>query len=436
MTEPLSLVLADCLDALDRGDTLEACLARHPQQRTELAELLMAAQHLHAAPNATPSPQFQRVARARLMNRISPRAHLNGLAPVTLADSFRSSWQTLILNLRRPAMRWIAMLMLATMLLGGVSAAYASAEALPGEGLYPVKRALEGARLAVAFSASEAAELRVQLAGRRLVEAQALAGRGLSATEALRSYESEVRELEVIWPRVSPAQRLSLHASLALHATVLVEFDSADEALRMIESLLATLSAGSGTPVVENTPVSSSATPLPSATPSPSQIRPTLAVTVRATHIVTALPTELVTFVPDYCWPWYYPTPDPTHWPINLPTPARTCVPQPTGDLTQLATLAPSEVCWPPIVPTPATWIPGWPTPNVNCGTPAHTPQPIPDVRATLTQIATQYPTPNWQATVTAIATQFPNITPPPIPSIVVPTQWATYLPTGWPPRP
>lgn len=432
MTDSLSLALADCLEALDRGETIAQCLARHPARRDELAELLAAAQQLRAASNAAPSREFQHVARARLLNRLAPRARLNGLAPVTPGDSLRSTWQTLSDSFRRPAMRWIAMLLVVTTMLGAAGAAYASGEALPGDGLYPVKRALEAARLALAFNSAEALDLRLQFANRRAAEAQALAalGRMEEATAAGESYERAMAELH------AEARRLATQTG-----TVQVNVE----------------------PVATGTPLPPTATPRPSATPSPSHNRPTLAVTIRATPIVTGLPTGWATYVPNYCWPGNLPTP--TQWPEGWPTPSADCTPLPI----------PTLICWPAQWPTPVHWPPHWPKPSLDCPTPVigatltqiATQYPTPDWQATLTQVATMYPTPNWQATLTAVATQYPspnwqatatalatqypNVTPPPIPTfvaptfvgptfvpptIVVPTEWATYVPTGWPPRP
>ena len=55
----LSLALAECLESLREGKTLEACLEKYPEHRETLAPLLAIAQSLqdHQAP-AMPSPYF------------------------------------------------------------------------------------------------------------------------------------------------------------------------------------------------------------------------------------------------------------------------------------------------------------------------------------------------------------------------------------------
>ncbi len=60
-TITLSHALADCLDALQEGESLKACLDRYPDHRERLRPLLEVAQTLHREEyqqEATPSPDF------------------------------------------------------------------------------------------------------------------------------------------------------------------------------------------------------------------------------------------------------------------------------------------------------------------------------------------------------------------------------------------
>ncbi len=59
-TITLSHALADCLDAMQEGESLEACLDRYPEHRERLGPLLEVAQTLHQEEyrEATPSPDF------------------------------------------------------------------------------------------------------------------------------------------------------------------------------------------------------------------------------------------------------------------------------------------------------------------------------------------------------------------------------------------
>ena len=60
-TITLSHALADCLDALREGESLNACLNRYPEHRERLRPLLEVAETLHREEyqaEATPSPDF------------------------------------------------------------------------------------------------------------------------------------------------------------------------------------------------------------------------------------------------------------------------------------------------------------------------------------------------------------------------------------------
>ncbi len=60
-TITLSHALADCLDAMQDGESLNACLDRYPEHRERLRPLLEVAQTLHREEyreDAAPSPDF------------------------------------------------------------------------------------------------------------------------------------------------------------------------------------------------------------------------------------------------------------------------------------------------------------------------------------------------------------------------------------------
>ena len=53
----LEHILDLCIDALNRGDSIEQCLARHPKYADELEPLLITAQEIIAMyPNPSPAP--------------------------------------------------------------------------------------------------------------------------------------------------------------------------------------------------------------------------------------------------------------------------------------------------------------------------------------------------------------------------------------------
>jgi hypothetical protein len=69
------LPLESCLDALARGESLEACLARFPEQRRDLEPLLRAAIQLQSFRTVTARADFRLAARQRLLvqSTIPPR---------------------------------------------------------------------------------------------------------------------------------------------------------------------------------------------------------------------------------------------------------------------------------------------------------------------------------------------------------------------------
>ena len=141
MTNDTAQILANCLDVLDQPDmTLEECVRPYVDQAGSLIELLAIAQTLRAAPAVTPSLDFRIDARQRLLARLPVR---------------RSRWDHLVSLIRLRLQRWsvnkIWLMRAAFILLVGVvlgaSAVVASAQSLPNDALYPMKRGIEQVRL-------------------------------------------------------------------------------------------------------------------------------------------------------------------------------------------------------------------------------------------------------------------------------------------------
>jgi len=134
--------------------------------------------------------------RARVWARLSPRLDSARPAP-------RSGWWTAF----RPA---FALASLAIVLVLGLSAttAYASEGALPGDALYPIKRGLEQAQLAVSASSEGDARLEARFADQRVGEIEALAGLGRwdDLTSAVASYPDLVESLGALDPADAEVQ--------------------------------------------------------------------------------------------------------------------------------------------------------------------------------------------------------------------------------------
>ncbi len=175
----IEIVLAQCLEALEQGTSLEACLARYPNRREELEPLLRAAQRVGSAPPVGPSDTFRQGARDRMVLLIQHREALKARRETErrsggflerlrgqLAPAFQMG------RLIRPAVALLALVLLVGVL--GAGAVYASSDALPGSSLYPFKMASERIRLTLSFSESAKAALHLELAAERLEEASGL----------------------------------------------------------------------------------------------------------------------------------------------------------------------------------------------------------------------------------------------------------------------
>ena len=165
-------ILAEDLEAIEQGETtLGEALARHPEHRDELLELLPLVQAIKDLPPIMPRQGFRYTARARILREISARqqTHRSG----RLKRVFNFSFPQLLL---RPALSLaiVIVLLVATLSAGTV---YAAGAALPGDTLYPVKTSVEDVRLALSGEEADAA-LYLQFAQERLEEINALAAHG------------------------------------------------------------------------------------------------------------------------------------------------------------------------------------------------------------------------------------------------------------------
>jgi len=84
--------LAECLASLDRGGSIEECLARYPELASELEPLLRTVLGLQQAYDVGPRPSFQRAARQRFLATASRRGQ-RPVAVVAPPRRFGFGWQ-------------------------------------------------------------------------------------------------------------------------------------------------------------------------------------------------------------------------------------------------------------------------------------------------------------------------------------------------------
>lgn len=136
MSEKLYHALEVCLLAIENGETPDAALARFPQFEAELRPLLHASlQARTLAASAIPS-EAQRRGRTRLLQHAAE-----------MREAKRAPKRTWLYQFRPLA---IALILLA-FFFTGTNLVRASSTALPGDGLYPVKRTWEGVQLLFVF---------------------------------------------------------------------------------------------------------------------------------------------------------------------------------------------------------------------------------------------------------------------------------------------
>ncbi|MEK7325751.1 MAG: DUF5667 domain-containing protein, partial [Chloroflexota bacterium] len=146
----------DCLTRLRAGESLDACLQSYPDFAGELRPMIEAAQGAMAA-SRVPRPAQMR-SRARFL---------------TAAGQLRSPRPSPLVNLlRRFASTAVAVL--AAAILVTTSLYYASASTLPGDGLYPAKRAFEDIRVQLASDPAARFDLEQEFIERREAELEAV----------------------------------------------------------------------------------------------------------------------------------------------------------------------------------------------------------------------------------------------------------------------
>lgn len=170
-----------CLQALEDGSDLERVLARFPQFERELKSLL----------------EIAKLLRETASERVPRGAHLRSrTAMLRKVNSARSPRQ------HHGVLRWfsgavgVAVAALSLILVSGFGLAMASAQALPGDDLYPIKRAAESIQLSFTPSNAGRVSLSIFHSQRRLSE--------------IRQMIAEGRSLEVVFEASLTAQEGNL----------------------------------------------------------------------------------------------------------------------------------------------------------------------------------------------------------------------------------
>lgn len=154
-----------CLREIEEGGEMETALARFPEYADELRPILETSVKARAMAPPEPSPEVVRRSRARVMQHAAELRELD-VAPRT---------RRVIPLFQRLA---ISFLLTALLLMSGSGLLSASASALPGERLYPVKRGWENIRLFFIFDSEARKLLEDEFENERLHEANELLAEG------------------------------------------------------------------------------------------------------------------------------------------------------------------------------------------------------------------------------------------------------------------
>lgn len=154
-------ILDDCVSRITiHGESVESCLARYPDEASELEPLLRIVAQTDGAYSYTPSSQAKAHGRERL--------HAE-MRSIEAKGAVKSAWNPLQIfsGFQRLAVASAAVLLVATT---SISTVAASQSTKPGDFLYPVKRTAENTRLALEFSSESKANLEIEYAERRANE--------------------------------------------------------------------------------------------------------------------------------------------------------------------------------------------------------------------------------------------------------------------------
>ena len=173
MNSALEQKLIECLDALERGQSVEQLLARYPDDATALRPMLEAARQLGQL-KAAPSTAAQNASRRAFLAQAA--ALQSAAGPSMWAGEL---WRRFLRGLA-PAMGVAAVLLMGVLLLANT--------AIPGEPFYGVKLQLEDWRLSLARDPQTIEALTEEWEARRLAEVQQLLAAGLQADVVFGDY--------------------------------------------------------------------------------------------------------------------------------------------------------------------------------------------------------------------------------------------------------
>ena len=257
MDRELEATYIEALDALEAGEPLEAILERYPRQADQLRPLLETTVALSSVPVAY-SAEARQASRDALLQRAADLRQRRRPAAAPW-------WRRFTL-----ALGSLAVLLI---LLGGLLVGPAGS-ALPGDALYPVKVAGEGARLALAGGPASRGALRERFRRERVSEINALLALGreadVSCFGTLRAVEEDAWLLDDLRVQITAETAVEGQPRVGAEAegTCRVANGQVTALTMRVEAAPDLRPQPTPSPTLEPTPTATG-TPEPSATPSP-----------------------------------------------------------------------------------------------------------------------------------------------------------------------
>jgi hypothetical protein len=189
MAISIDQALAHCLENIkDKGSSIEDCVVQYPEHEEELVDMLELVLVLNELGNISSRPQFRENSTERLVSRLADRntAYSEKTRPIKRQKQFKLRWS---FNVLRFAILGVLLLITLT---GGT--AFAADNAGPGDFLYDLDLAIEQIQLDLTTDVSQTAELRMNFAAERLLEAESKLNNGDidHGNAALEAYEQEM----------------------------------------------------------------------------------------------------------------------------------------------------------------------------------------------------------------------------------------------------
>lgn len=316
----------ECVELMRAGRSVDAYLKAYPEYAAELTLLLDVVADVRVQRQVPPrAPEVAAASRQRFM---AAAQQMGAAAAVrrapTLAEGLAIWWSDLLRSLAgpgRPAYAMAALLLVVVILgLSATQAVTASAYAMPGDSLYPVKLISEQVQLLLARDPGARLALEQQFTERRLQEARYAIEHGVAVgnlrisgvLEAFSETEWVVAGLPL---RITADTTIVGEPAVGAHVSGMARAPG-DGSLIALSLNVLPGSRGAARPAAD--------TPTPTFTPT------------AAPPADTATPTGTPASTPTAAWaPTQRPTVAPAATSVPTPTPTRTALPSPTATMTR-----------------------------------------------------------------------------------------------------